>query len=418
MSDSIQCPNCGENIDVNQLFVHKTEEKYKSLLLEEKKRVAAEHKAKEEALQKQQAIFEEKKKKENEIFQQRLNKEKEALKEDLAKRMEHEYKTAITAQKEELAEKEKKLQQLKQTEIDMERLKRRMEDQKKDMELEYEKRIIKERSEYEEQIIKREQERMSISNQERDMKMKEQMKLIEDLKVQLEETKRKAEQGSMQLQGEVQELAIEEFLAASFPLDTITEIKKGQRGADCIQTVNDLAMANCGTIYYESKRTKDFSNEWITKLKADMRAKGADIGVIVTKAMPRDMKSMGEKEGVWICNFEEFKGLSYVLRQSIIRVASERVSNENRGDKMAMLYQFLTSNEFRMQVEGIVEGFKTMKSDLDRERRAMEKLWKQREKQLEKVIYNTTSMYGSIKGIAGAAVQKVEYLELPDGDDD
>ena len=162
-------------------------------------------------------------------------------------------------------------------------------------------------------------------------------KRIKDLQQALEEARRKAEQGSMQLQGEVQELAIEEWLAANFPLDKIEEIKKGARGADCLQIVNTRSRKNCGKIYYESKRTKDFQPSWIEKFKKDIRDKGADIGVLVTQSMPSDMERMGSKDGIWVCTFEEFKSLCAVLRQSVIRISEAVEIQENKGDKMAML---------------------------------------------------------------------------------
>jgi hypothetical protein len=217
----------------------------------------------------------------------------------------------------------------------------------------------------------------------------------------------------MQLQGEVQELAIEEWLAANFPLDTIEEIKKGARGGDCIQTVNTRTRQNCGTIYYESKRTKDFQPTWIEKFKSDIRLKGANIGVLVSEVLPSDMDRMGLKEGIWICTYDEFKGLCKVLRESIVQVSNAVASQENRGDKMVILYDYLTSNTFHMQIEAIVEGFTQMKIDLDSEKRSMQKSWKMREKQIEKVIDNTIDMYGSIKGIAGSAIQDIKQLDMP-----
>ena len=229
--------------------------------------------------------------------------------------------------------------------------------------------------------------------------------------------KRKQEQGSMQLQGEVQELAMEEWLQQTFPLDTIDEVKKGANGADCLQIVNTRERQNCGTIYYESKRTKHFQPAWIEKFKKDIRDQNADVGVLVTEVLPSDMDRMGMREGIWICTFEEFKGLSAVLRQSVIQVSLALASQENKGDKMAMLYDFLTSTEFRLQVEGIVEGFTQMKSDLDREKNAMNRIWKQREKQLDKVIANTIGMHGSIKGIAGNGIQPIPALELPSAEE-
>ena len=174
---------------------------------------------------------------------------------------------------------------------------------------------------------------------------------------------------------------------------------------------------NAVKIYYESKRTKDFQPSWIEKFKADMRDKGADIGVLVTEAMPSDFDRMGMKDGVWICTYEEFKALCAVLRETIIKLSSAISSQENKGDKMSMLYDFLTSNEFRMQIEAIVEGFSAMKTALESEKRSMQRIWKEREKQIDKVVTNTIDMYGSIKGIAGNAIQSVKALELP-GDDE
>jgi hypothetical protein len=213
------------------------------------------------------------------------------------------------------------------------------------------------------------------------------------------------------------ELAIEEFLQANFPLDNIEEIKKGVRGADCIQTVNSYSRPNCGKIYYESKNTKTWSNDWITKFKADMQEKVVDVGVLVTKAYPSGTTSMTQIDGVWVCSFEEFKVLSAALRDSLIKVSMAITTQQGKADKMTLLYDFLTGNEFRMQVEAIVEGFTSLKSDLDKEKRAMARLWKQREKQIDKVIANTTLMYGSVKGIAGESIQSVSALELGDGDE-
>jgi hypothetical protein len=263
-------------------------------------------------------------------------------------------------------------------------------------------------------------ERDKIRKQEDDkneLKFKEMTKQLEDQKKLTEEMKRKQEQGSMQLQGEVLELAMEEWLAAQFPLDTIDEIKKGASGADCLQTVNTREIQNCGTIYYESKRTKVFQPAWIEKFKNDIRDKKANLGVLVTEVLPNGMDRMGMKDGIWICTFEEFKGLSAVLRQSIIQISNALESQENKGDKMVMLYDFLTGNEFRLQMEGIVEGFTQMQTDLTFEKNAMKRIWKQREKQIDKVINNSINMYGSIRGIAGNAVQQIKALELENAEE-
>ena len=218
----------------------------------------------------------------------------------------------------------------------------------------------------------------------------------------------------MQLQGEIQELAIEEILRSNFPHDIVQEIPKGARGADTIQVVMDSHMDDCGKIIYESKRTKTFSNDWIAKLKKDQRSLQADIAVIVTEVLPKDMPRFGVKNGVYICTFQEFKSLVFVLRQILLKSKEVRASQENKTDKMEMLYHFLTSEEFKLQISGIVEGFQGMKEDIDREKRSMQSMWKRREKQLELVISNTVNMHASIKGIAGKAIPTITQLELPE----
>jgi hypothetical protein len=304
-----------------------------------------------------------------------------------------------------------KVRELNRTKAEVEKLKREKGELKEAAEAEAQKRLNETLIFEKEKIRKGEEEK-------NELRFKEMQKQLEDQKKLTEEMKRKQEQGSMQLQGEVQELAMEEWLAAKFPLDTIDEIKKGARGGDCLQIVNTRSVQNCGTIYYESKRTKDFQPTWIEKFKADIREKGATIGVLVTEVMPSDMKRMGLRDGIWICNYDEFKGLCAVLRESIIQLSTAISSQENKGDKMDLLYTFLTSNTFRMQIEAIVEGFTTMKNDLDSEKRSMQRIWKQRDKQIEKVITNTIDMYGSIKGIAGNAVQSVKALELPGAEEE
>ena len=194
----------------------------------------------------------------------------------------------------------------------------------------------------------------------------------------------------------------------------IEEIKKGAQGADCVQIVNTQTRQRCGMIYYESKRTKRFQPAWIEKFKTDIRERNADIGVLVTEAMPDDMDRVGQRDGVWICSFAEFKGLCVVLRESIIHLSQAIATQENKGDKMGMLYDFLTGNEFRLQIEAIVEGFTQLQIDLDAEKRAMQGIWKKREKQIDKVLLNTNHMYQSVRGIAGSAIQPVAQLELPD----
>ncbi len=413
-SNQIKCPNCGTSIDVQDILAHQLEDEIKAKYQKQLSDQQLKYKEEVNSLNKAKEAFEERKKKENELFQERLNKQlkeqKGYLEEKIKKKLEEENTDQFKALQKELNEKSEQVKELNRSKAEIEKLKREKNELKEAAQAEAQKQLTETLLKEKEKIKKAEEEKNELRFKEMQLQLEAQKKLTEEMK-------RKQEQGSMQLQGEVQELAIEEWLASKFPLDTIEEIKKGARGGDCLQIVNTRSIQNCGVIYYESKRTKDFQPSWIEKFKADIRDKGANIGVLVTEVMPSDMERMGLKDGIWICNYEEFKGLCAVLRQSIIQLNNVVSSQENKGDKMEMLYTFLTGNTFRMQVEAIVEGFTQMKSDLESEKRSMQRIWKQRDKQIEKVVTNTIDMYGSIKGIAGNAIQSVKSLELP-GDEE
>jgi hypothetical protein len=417
---TIKCPNCGTDIDVNEVLYHQLESQLKRKNMAEQKKFQAEIEAKrreykealdklksqEETIKEQQKRFDEELKK---ATQKRLKEERLKLQKELKQELENEQKESLELLQNELKEKSQKLQELNRTKVELQRLQREKEELELKIKAEAEERL-NERLKEERQKI---QKTLEESNELKFRQKEEQLKQLQE---QLKIAQRKAEQGSMQLQGEVQELAIEEYLQKKFPFDVIEEIKKGARGADCLQIVHTREIQNCGNIYYESKRTKEFQKSWIEKFKNDMREKGADIGVLVTATMPNGMDRLTLLDGIWICSFEEFKSLSFVLRDSLIKVAQAKRSEENRTDKMSLLYNYLTSNEFKMHVEAIVEGFTTMQEDLDKEKRAMARIWKQREKQLEKVLDNTIGLYGSIKGIAGDAIGHVKALELPYSD--
>ena len=410
MSDSkniINCPNCHFEFPVEEAFFNQAEERIKKAY--EKKLIdqAAAFNHQKQALAKEREAFEKKKERENEIFQERLVKKLQEEKLRLKEETSGEFQQKIKMLEEENAQKKQENTELKQRELKLLKKETQLKEQQEELELKVQRELNRKMEGFADEIRKKETEK-------NELKFREYEKKLEDQKKHLEEMRRKVEQGSMQIQGEVQELAIEEWLMNKFPLDTITEIKKGARGADCLQIVNTREKQNCGIIYYESKRTKDFQKTWIEKFKNDIREKSANIGVLVTDTMPDNMDRMGLKEGIWICTYEEFKGLCFVLRESIIQISNAVAVQENKGDKMTMLYDFLTSNEFRLQIEGIVEGFTQMKQDLDKERRSIQGHWKRREMQIEKVLLNTNYMYSTIKGIAGNAIQQVDALELPD----
>lgn len=414
-TNNITCPNCHHEINVNDILYHQIDDKlkkqYHAELMKEKETVQLEKdrlNAEKNALELERQSQKERM---DQAVKQTVASQTQQLQAKLKKEIYHETADQISTLQVALKEKSEQVKALNTVKSHIERLKREKDELRGVIEAESEKKLSQILNDEKEKIKKREFERAQL-------KISEKETVIDQLNTKLKDAQRKAEQGSMQLQGEVQELAIEEWLQSQFPLDTIEPIKKGARGGDCIQIVNTRVKQHCGQIYFESKRTKGFQPSWIEKFKADIRERGADIGVLVTQVLPSDMDRMGMKDGIWICTFEEFKGLCVVLRDSIIRVSHVVSNQDNKGEKMTMLYTFLTSNEFRMQVEGIVEGFTQMQTDLASEKRAMQSIWKKREKQIEKVLLNTNHMYSAIKGIAGQAIQPVQLLELPTGDPD
>lgn len=408
--NTIRCPNCETEIDVNEILYHQIEGQLQDKLTVEATKqkknndaALANIKEQQEALSDQEEQFE---KRLNESVSEKLTIERKKMAEQLKKQITEEQSDQIDLLQKEISEKSEQVKELNLTKAKIEQLKREMDEVSQSAQLKAE-QFLTERLREETQKIRK------LADDENELKLKQKDEHLEQLKRQLSDAQRKAEQGSMQTQGEAQELAIEEWLADKFPLDTIEEIKKGVRGGDCLQVVNTYESQNCGTIYYESKRTKDFQKTWIEKFKTDMRERGVDIGVLVTSVLPKELDRMGLMDGIWICTYEEFKALSFILREKIIALNMAKKSGENQSDKMSLLYSYLTSNEFKMQIEAIVEGFSQMQVDLDSEKRAFARIWKQREKQITKVLENTTGMYGSIRGIAGNAIGHIKSLELP-----
>jgi hypothetical protein len=315
---------------------------------------------------------------------------------------------------------EEKLKLSRQKELEFLQKEQQLMNREEELELSVQKRLQEERGKLSEELRKLEEQKIAAKETEFQLRVKELEKQLEDQKKLADEMRRKAEQGSMQTQGEVLELLLEEILKEQFPFDLIQEVGKGIEGADCIQIVRNQSGKECGKIIYESKRTKNWSNNWIEKLKNDMRTSGADVAILVTQAFPKDMDKFGERDGIWLCSYQEIVSVAAVLRGAIIKVSEAKKSEENKGEKMQLLYNYLTGNEFRQQIEAIVEGFMSMKLSIAKERIQMEKIWKEREKQLDKVLISTSGMYGSVKGIAGASVNDIPLLEgtEEDGDDE
>ncbi len=404
MSTEIKCPNCGQQFEASESFKKEVQDQLNIQAEEWKKKKDLEFEEKSQQLTKKIETLE-KANQENEL--ETGNKIKLALQtqeEQTRKKIADETNAKFLSLQEQLTEAKLKSQQLEQSQLDVLRLQTQLEENKRNAEIEKQKFLLENKSLIIEEALAKEKINHDLQKKEWELKAESAMK-------QVEEMKRKLEQGSMQTQGEAQELLLESLLKKTFPFDKIEEVGKGVKGADCIQTVRNQFGNECGRIIFESKRTKDFQIEWIEKLKTDMRSLGADVAVIVTQALPKDMERFGEKNGVYICSFSEVKSVALLLRDAIIKIADAKKSQENKGEKMVMLYDYLIGSEFSENWKAIREGFMSMKLSIQRERDAMEKLWKAREKQLEKVLLNAAHIKGSVEGIAGSDAVNLDLLE-------
>ncbi len=389
----ITCPNCNTQFEPTETLRKEVE-------------VQAKKEANEKAKEWQ-------KKKEEEFQQREITLQKE-LQESLRKTIATDYENQLKLLQQSALANEEKLKESRRKELEFLQKEQSLKIKEEELQLTLQRQLMEEREKLKEQFLKEENEKISLKEQEYQFRMREMEKQIEDQKRLVDEMKRKAEQGSMQLQGEAQELLLEELLQSTFPFDKIEEVGKGVRGADCIQIVRNQFGNETGKIIYESKRTKDFANDWIEKLKTDMRNLGADVAVIVTQTLPKDMERFGEKDGVYICTFAEVRSVALLLRNALLKVFDAKKSQDNKGDKMVMLYDYLTNSEFSEQWKAIREGFMSMKLSIQKERDAMEKLWKAREKQLEKVLLNAAHIKGSIEGIAGADAVNLNLIDDTD----
>jgi hypothetical protein len=408
MATAIKCPHCGHQFPMEEAV----SEEYKKELREQ---MIVFTKKKEEEYQQKLGELSKQMSSQQDNFNKRLADEKKALQltleESLRKMISADFENQLQLLQISNKDQEEKLKSARQKELEYLQKEQALQTREAELELSVQRVLQAERGKLVEEIRRLEEQKNASKETAFQLKLKELEKQLEDQKKLADEMKRRAEQGSTQLQGEVQELALEDLLKAAFPFDEISEVGKGKRGADCIQIVRNPMGQECGKIIFESKRSENFGADWIEKLKADMRSEGAQAAVIVTKTMPKDMERFGEKNGVWICSFAEVRPLSHLLRDGIIKIFNASKFQENKGDKMHLLYNYLTSNEFSDQWKAIREGFLAMKQSIQRERDAMEKLWKSREKQLEKVLLSAVHIKGSVEGIAGQDSIDLDLLQ-------
>jgi len=398
MATDIKCPSCGHKFAiedaVSEDIKKELREKMQVFLKQKEEDFAKREKELIQQVQHKDAEYAKKLQEETVRLQQ-------SLEVNLRKTIASDFETKLQLLQQANKDQENKLVEARQKEIEFLQKEQALKNKEAELELSVQRKLQEERVKLSEELRKLEEQKTATRENEYQLRLRELEKQLDDQKKLAEEMRRKAEQGSMQLQGEVQELILEEMLKSAFPFDLVSEVGKGIRGADCTLTIRNNLGQECGKIIFESKRTKHFDKNWIEKLKADMRSTSADMGVIVTQAMPEQVSTFAQLDGIWICSFSDVLALVHVLRDGILKIFMAAKTHENKGDKMHMLYAYLTSNEFSEQWKAIREGFQAMNLSIQKEREAMEKLWKMRQKQLEKVLLNAAHIKGSIEGIAG-----------------
>ncbi|MFN3531641.1 MAG: DUF2130 domain-containing protein [Candidatus Brocadia sp.] len=405
---TIICPYCGKEIPLTETLSHQIKEELRKEFEQKAREKESELAKRENLLADEIKKIEDAKKEIDQQVLQKLQAERERLKQEAKKEVEEAIRVKLKDLQEQNVEKERKLAEAEKAELEFRKRIRELEELRRNQELEITRKLDEERKLIFEKAKKEAEE-------ENRLKLLEKEKQLEDTKNALEEAKRKAYQGSMQTQGEVLELDLESILRVQFPIDDIEPVPKGIKGADIIQKVRDRSGRFCGTIIWESKHTKAWNDGWLSKLKDDQREVKAEIAVLVTETLPRGVENFAQIEGVWVTSYGLSIALASVLRTSLIELAQHKLSVVGKSEKMEVLYNYLSGPEFRQRIEAIVESFKSMKEDLDQEKRAMIKIWAKREKQIEKIVNNTLGMYGDMEGIIGASLPQIRSLELTDG---
>lgn len=405
-NQTIICPRCKNEISIDDAIGHQLEEKYRLEFEAKQRQKDQEINEKEKALAEKEKQIEAGRQNLSQIVAQRVS---EGVK---AKETEIEKKAAEDAEskyKQILEDKNKKITELSDAQIKLMQDREKLEDEKRTFTLEMKKK--------EEEITNSVRQEMAKETGEKhQLELAELKKQLDDARKMNAELDQKLKQGSQQNQGEVLELELEELLSREFPSDEITPVAKGVNGADITQKVIDKFGQICGTIVWETKRTKNWIDGWIPKLKDDQRDQRAEVAVLVTTVLPKDIKNFSVKDGVWVSDFTSAIGLASVLRSGVISVHAVKQASVGKNEKMEILYNYLSGVEFKQKIEAIVDSFTDMKSDLDREKRAMKKIWETREKQIDRVVDNTVGMYGDLGGLMGRALPRIEALELPEGE--
>ncbi len=410
---TIICPNCATEIKLTESLaaplIQATRLEYESKLVQKEIEVSK----REAALKARQKAVEDAQKMVDEQVADKLKVERITIAAEEAKKAKLAAASDLDAKSKELVElqevlqqRNRKLEEAQKAQADLIRKQRELDDAKRELDLTIEKRV-------QESIAVVRQKAKQEAEDGLRLKVTEKEEQIASMQRQIEELKRKAEQGSQQLQGEASELELEAALRAQFPMDSIEPVAKGEFGGDVLQRILGPLGQGCGVILWESKRTKNWSDGWLAKLRGDQRIAKAEMAILVSNTLPKGLETFGQMDGIWITEPRLALPLAIALRQSLIDIASTRQAQEGQETKMELVYQYLTGPRFRHRIEAIVEKFSDMQADLDRERKTMTRLWAKREMQIQGVVESTVGMYGDLQGIAGRALPAIEGLELP-----
>jgi len=409
---TIICPKCKNEIKLTESLaaplIESTRHEYEQRLAQKDTDIAK----REDSLQEREAALSKAKDTIDDQVAEKVRQERSKIATEEAKKARLALGNDLDQKTRELADLQKiltqrdiKLAEAQQAQAGLLRKQRELDDAKRELELNVEKRV-------QEGLTATRQQARKEAEEEMKLKVMEKEQTIISMQTQIEVLKRKAEQGSQQLQGEVQELQLEALLRAKFSRDTIEPVPKGEHGGDVLQRVISPTGQKCGTILWESKRTKGWSDGWLAKLRDDQRKAKAELAVIVTQTLPKGVETFEFMDGVWVTRPNTAIPVAMVLRQTLLEVAFARQASEGQQTKMEMLYQYLTGPRFRQRVQAIVEAFSAMEDDLNKEKKAITKQWAKREEQIGNVMQATVGMYGDLQGIAGKTIQEIEGLEM------
>jgi len=403
----ITCPKCGEEFELSDALTGRIREHLKGELLREVSRREGELKKRSAALKAQEEQISKSRDAIDEEIETKLKERLADAEKKAAKKLEGQYADQLKDLQGAIEEKDAAIKTFRDQELELRRKQRKLQEATESLELEVTRKLDEERERIRGEAEKKLGEAHRLKDLEKD-------KVIHDLKTSLEVMKRKAEQGSMETQGEVLEQDFEARLKSFFVHDDIQPVPKGIRGADLIQTVRTTMGAESGVLLWETKNTKAWSSAWIPKLKDDMIEVRASIAILVSVVLPDGINRFGQVDGLWVSDPLSAIPLAAALREQLMAISRERMASIGKNEKMETLYQYLAGVEFKQKIEGIVEAFTSMQDQLNRERRAMERHWKQREKEIERVVKNTVGLYGDMQGIIGGQIPAIPALELDD----